>query len=79
VILLVASSGVIAAALEQVKLTAARFPGEHELTVVVRTPEQALTGGEARRLTLGPLWTYDGSAACLAALAEFGQAEVRVG
>lgn len=54
-------------ALEQVKLMAHRFPGEHELLMIV---------GEAGRLTLGPTWRFDGSQACLAALNEFGDAEL---
>ena len=55
-----------ASSLAQIKLAATRFPGDHEL--------QLLAGG--RRLTLGPEWRYDASPACLAALSEFGDAEV---
>lgn len=59
-----------AAALTQIKLMATRFPGDHELRVVVRSPR---TEGGERQLRLGPMWTYDGSEACLSALAEFGE------
>lgn len=59
-----------AAGLEQIKLAATRFPGEHELRIrLVRE-----SGETIRTLTLGPLWLYDGSDACLAALGEFGAA-----
>ena len=57
-----------AATLEQVKLAALRFPGEHALEARVPTRRGL------RRLRLGE--RYDGSAACLAALGEFGTVEV---
>lgn len=64
-------AGVAAAeSLTVIKLIATRFAGEHELRIVVATPQ--LEGGE-RSLRLGPMWRYDGSPACLAALSEFGQ------
>jgi hypothetical protein len=65
-------AGVAAAAesLTVIKLIATRFAGDHELRIVVETP--TLEGGE-RTLRLGPQWMYDGSPACVAALAEFGQ------
>lgn len=65
-----------AAALADIKLAAGRFPGVHDLTLVVRTPEQLLRGEKGRRLALGSPWRYDGSAACLAALHEYGDVEV---
>lgn len=70
-----------AAALTQVKLAATRFPGEHELVIVVHESSGAVagdraTGPEVRRLTLGEPWAYDASPACLAALNEFGRAVV---
>jgi hypothetical protein len=60
-----------AAGLTQVKLIAARFPGEHELRIRLVAEDGETT---IRTLTLGPLWMYDGSDACLAALGEFGAA-----
>jgi hypothetical protein len=77
IVLKVIAGPVAAAMLEKVKLTATRFPGQHSLTLVIRTPEQVLRGEDGRRLTLGGEWLYDGSAACLAALSEFGKAEVQ--
>lgn len=69
-----------AAALTQVKLCATRFPGEHELVVVVHeaspAPAERASGREVHRLTLGEPWAYDASDACLAALNEFGRAVV---
>lgn len=57
-----------AASLTQVKLLATRFPGEHELTIMLDTSRAG-----TRRLRLGPTWKYDASPGCLAALAEFGE------
>lgn len=65
-----------AAALTQIKLAAQRFPGQHELTLLISTPDDLLRGRVTRRLALGDQWLYDGSAACLAALREFGTPEV---
>lgn len=76
-----------ASSLTQVKLLATRFPGDHELTIVVYArPSVAIevdpfSGGQRsvpttpapRRLTLGEPWRYDASPACLSALAEFGE------
>jgi len=59
------------AVLTQVKLAAKRFPGRHRLKLIV-----AMANGEERRVTLGYPWRYDASPACLAALSEFGRAEV---
>lgn len=71
-----------AAALTQVKLCASRFPGTHELVIVVHeptpAPEERASGPEVRRLTLGEPWRYEASPACLAALNEFGRAVVTV-
>lgn len=50
-------------ALTEVKTIAWRYPGEHELRLLV---------GD-RVIELGPMWTYDASPACLAALGEFGR------
>lgn len=60
-----------AATIEQVKLAAKWFPGRHRLRLIV-----PMANGEERRVTLGYDWRYDGSLACLAALGEFGRAEV---
>lgn len=57
---------IAAAAIDKIKLTAQRFPGEHALTLFIGPTE----------LTLGSQWRYDGSAACLVALREFGTPEV---
>lgn len=57
-----------AAALTQVKLAASRFPGDHELAIRIMRGDESV-----RSLRLGPLWMYDGSSACLSALAEFGE------
>lgn len=76
IVLSVVSGPATAAALTHIKLAAATFPGEHSLTLVVRTPEQLLRGEKGRRLALGPEWSYEPSAACLEALGEFGRAEV---
>jgi hypothetical protein len=76
IVLSVVSGPATAAALTEIKLAAATFPGEHPLTLVVRTPEQLLRGEKGRRLTLGPEWSYEPSAACLAALGEFGRVEI---
>lgn len=65
-----------AEALTQIKLAASRFPGEHELTLLISTPDDLLSGRVTRRLALGPAWRYDASPACLAALREFGTPEV---
>jgi hypothetical protein len=54
-----------AAALSEIKIMSRRFPGEEHLAILV---------GQ-RRLDLGPLWTYDASPQCLAALGEFGTIE----
>lgn len=55
-----------AAALADIKLlSTGRFHGTHQLTL--------RAGGRA--LDLGPLWTFDASEACLAALGEFGTVE----
>ncbi len=65
-----------AAALTTVKLIATRHPGEHDLTVHVRTPDELLRGEKGRALLLGPPWRYEASAACLVALREFGDVTV---
>ena len=59
------------AAIDKIKRVAHRFPGEHALTVTVSP-----TDGRQYGLILGGQWRYDGSAACLAALREFGVPEV---
>lgn len=51
-----------ASSLADLKLMAARFPGQHGLVLRVGR----------RVLTLGAGWGYDASPACLAALGEFG-------
>lgn len=62
-ITLTVESGLAAAeSLTVIKLIATRFPGDHELTIRLG----------ARALNLGPLWLYDASEPCLAALREFG-------
>lgn len=63
-----------AAALTEIKIAATRFPGDHELRLLVSTPDDYLRGRVTRTVVLGPDWQYDGSAACLAALGEFGTA-----
>ena len=68
-----------AAALATIRLIATRFPGEHRLTIAIRTPDELLRGEKGRRLTLGDPWRYDASEACLAALREFGDVEVADG
>jgi hypothetical protein len=56
-----------ALALATVKQLAGRFTGDHEMTILVERD------GEIKRtLTLGPLWTFDGSDALLSQLEEFG-------
>ena len=65
-----------AAVLTQLKLAALRFPGDQRLKIVVLRPWH---GGERRTVMLGRTWRYDGSAACLAALGEFGRVEVTDG
>ena len=55
-----------AASLTAIKLLATRFPGEHELAILCA----------GRRLTLGAVWLYDASPACVAQLAEFGDVRV---
>ena len=65
-----------AAALTTIKLIATRHPGEHDLTVVVRTPDELLRGDKGRALLLGEPWRYSGSEACLSALREFGDVTV---
>ena len=60
-----------AAALDQIKLAAKRFPGRHRLRLIVR-----MANGEERRVTLGYDWRYEASPACLAAFSEFGRAQV---
>lgn len=81
-----------AGALTTIKLIATRFPGEHELTILVPMGCCARCGmaegqhpvrcrcavfvPEVRRLALGPAWMYDASLACMAALAEFGRPEL---
>ena len=65
-----------AAALTQIKLVATRFPGDHQLQIVARSPDQVIRGEPGRRLTLGDPWRYEPSEACLAALREFGDVEV---
>jgi hypothetical protein len=52
--------------LAQVKALAWTHEGEHELRILV---------GE-RRLNLGPMWRYDASRECVAALEEFGAVTV---
>jgi hypothetical protein len=64
-----------AAALTQVKLTATRFPGEHELRI--RLVDDA--GATLRTLALGPLWLYDAGSPCMAALSEFGEPSILIG
>jgi hypothetical protein len=63
-----------AAALVRVKMVAADHPGDHELEVQVHRGRERV-----RTLRLGPLWTYSGDAACLAALGEYGDAVVTAG
>lgn len=58
--------------LTHVKLIATRYPGAHELRIRLVDGE----GETIRTLTLGPLWLYDASPACLASLGEFGEATV---
>lgn len=58
------------AVIGQVKLAAKRFPGKHALHLLIPT------GRGLRRLTLGDDWRYEPSAACLAALSEFGVTKV---
>lgn len=65
-----------AEALTAIKLMAKRWPGTHELTLLVSTPDDLLRGQVTRRLALGDRWLYDGSAACLAALRRYGTPEV---
>lgn len=48
--------------LTQIKLMALRFPGDHDLRLLVAS----------KALVLGPEYRYDASPACLAALSEFG-------
>lgn len=55
-----------ASSLAAIKAVAGEHPGGHPLRLLLTT-----SVGE-RRLTLGPDWGYDGSAECMAALAEFG-------
>lgn len=57
---------------QRIGQVAQQHPGDHALRVDV------VDGGRVTRsLTLGPGWRLDGSAAGLAALSEFGEAEVR--
>lgn len=71
-------AGAEARVLDQVKLMALRFPGEHVLKIVVEAPKRSLREPMAvsGTLTLGPEWRFDGSGPCLAALREFGDAEL---
>lgn len=81
---LVVTGKVDRATTRQIALVAERFPGDHELRVVIVHDDDVLLARfahGARRvrvparvsfLWLGAQWRYDGSAACLAALAEFG-------
>lgn len=64
------------AALAKIKLLAAQHPGEHALTLRIQTSYDLRHGEQGRRLALGSAWRYDGSAACLAALREFGDVEI---
>lgn len=59
--------------IERIGALAIANPGEHELTIVVVRG----SGEIVRTLRFGPEWRYDGSAACLAALGEFGEATLR--
>jgi hypothetical protein len=70
IVLHTAAGADAAAALEQIKFAAKRFPGRHRLRLHVR-----MASGEERRVTLGKDWRYDASPACLTALSEFGRAE----
>ncbi len=65
-----------AAALTTVKLIATRHPGEHDLTIHTRTPDELLRGEKGRALLLGEPWRYSASEACLASLREFGDVAV---
>lgn len=71
-IVLHANPDVPAAVLTRIKALADRFPGEHELGLVVATGQRQRT----RALTLGSQWTYAASSECLAALSEYGRVEV---
>lgn len=57
------------AVIDQVKLAAKRFPGDHALHLHIPTRRGL------RRVVLGAVWSYEPSTACLAALSEFGEAE----
>lgn len=70
----VAAGAAAASSLTQVKLIATRFPGEHELAVIVSREQPVDDGPGEFVLTLGREWLYDGSPACMAALNEFGVA-----
>lgn len=76
-----------------VKDAAERFPGPHDLVIVIsvrpavamevdsftgETRTRPLRSGP-RRLTLGPEWRCDGTAECVAALGEFGRVVLREG
>jgi hypothetical protein len=71
-------AGAEARVLDQVKLMALRFPGEHVLKLVVEAPKRSRREWPVatRTLTLGPEWRFDGSPACMAGLGEFGDVEL---
>lgn len=60
-----------AASLDALKVIATLHPGSHRLRIDV-----AMDEGQMRHVTIGRTWSYDASAACLAALREFGDVEV---
>jgi hypothetical protein len=72
-IVLEAAAEMTMADLREIKLLATRFQGHETLRLDVR----AADGEECRGLTLGPAWRYKPSAACLAALEEYGRVEIQ--
>ncbi len=73
IVLTVPPEAIAADVLTAVKVIAKLHPGRKRLQIIVLSPPG---GGEGRAVRLGWEWRYDGSAACLAALREFGRVEV---